>query len=191
MNCAKCDERGCYLEGKDCTGGRYDAEALYDEEDLEALRVSTGIEGEFYMELTRVEELVEYARRMKYSKIGLAFCIGLAAEAQLLQQLLSRDFKVTSVCCKITGEDKAQHGLRQVDPNRYEAMCNPIVQANVLNREKTELNVIVGLCIGHDILFNKHSEAPVTTIAVKDRVLAHNPLGALYSRYYLSKKFKL
>jgi len=70
-------------------------------------------------------------------------------------------------------------------------MCNPVIQAEVLNRDKTELNIILGLCVGHDILFNKYSEAPVTTFAVKDRVLAHNPLGALYSNYYLSKKFKL
>ena len=32
--------------------------------------------------------------------------------------------------------------------------------------------------MGHDILFTKHSKAPVTTLAVKDRVLTHNPLGA-------------
>ncbi len=66
-------------------------------------------------------------------------------------------------------------------------MCNPIGQALVLNKEKTDLNIILGLCIGHDILFTQHSAAPVTTLAVKDRVLAHNPLGALYSGYYLKK----
>ena len=29
--------------------------------------------------------------------------------------------------------------------------------------------------------FIKHSKAPVTVLAVKDRVLAHNPLGVLYT----------
>ncbi len=68
-------------------------------------------------------------------------------------------------------------------------MCNPIGQAAILNAEETELNIIIGLCIGHDILFTEHSDAPVTTLAVKDRVLAHNPLGAVYSRYYLKNVF--
>ena len=51
-------------------------------------------------------------------------------------------------------------------------------------REKehgTDLNVIVRLCVGHDTLFIKHSEAPVTYLIVKDRVLAHNPAGALHA----------
>jgi uncharacterized metal-binding protein len=54
---------------------------------------------------------------------------------------------------------------------------------------KTELNVVVGLCVGHDTLFTKHAAAPVTTFAVKDLVLAHNPLGAIYSGYFLKHRF--
>ena len=54
-------------------------------------------------------------------------------------------------------------------------MCNPIGQAVFLNKAGTQLNVILGLCVGHDSLFIKHAEAPVTVFAVKDRVLAHNP----------------
>ena len=49
----------------------------------------------------------------------------------------------------------------------------------IFNKEKTDLNVINGLCVGHDTLFMKYSEAPVTYLVVKDRVLAHNPVGAL------------
>jgi uncharacterized metal-binding protein len=71
----------------------------------------------------------------------------------------------------------------------FEAACNPIGQANVLNKENCDINIIVGLCIGHDILFTGNSKAPVTTLAVKDRVLAHNPLGAIYSNYYLENIF--
>ncbi|WP_442920361.1 DUF1847 domain-containing protein [Methanococcoides sp.] len=29
---------------------------------------------------------------------------------------------------------------------------------------------MLGLCIGHDALFTQHSDAPVTTIALKDRI---------------------
>ena len=59
-------------------------------------------------------------------------------------------------------------------------MCNPILQAMILNREKTDLNVVIGLCVGHDSLFYKYSDALCTTLIAKYRALAHNPAGALY-----------
>lgn len=40
-------------------------------------RVSAGIEGEFYGRLTRVEETIEFIRRMGYQKISIASCVGL------------------------------------------------------------------------------------------------------------------
>lgn len=82
-------------------------------------------------------------------------------------------------------------GLDKLSSDDYKAICNPICQALVLNKEQTDLNIILGLCIGHDILFTKHSQAPVTTLAVKDRGLAHNPLGAIYSNYYLEHRFNI
>ncbi len=192
MKCASCEQRDCYQKGKDCTNGRYEVDKCYErsEDDL-AHRTSTWLEGSFYMELTRLEEIIRYAKEMGYQKLGIAFCVGFSNEAKLLDELLAREFQVSSVCCKVTGHNKEDRGLKKIIEDRYEAMCNPVIQAEVLNRDKTELNIILGLCVGHDILFTKYSEAPVTTFAVKDRVLAHNPLGALYSNYYLSKKFKL
>ena len=70
-------------------------------------------------------------------------------------------------------------------------MCNPIGQAIFLNEAKTELNIILGLCVGHDSLFIKYSKAPVTVFAVKDRVLGHNPLAVIYQAeaYYKNKLF--
>ena len=59
-------------------------------------------------------------------------------------------------------------------------MCNPILQAKQLNAEKTDLDVVIGLCVGHDSLFYKYSDAVVTTLLTKDRVLGHNPVAALY-----------
>ena len=49
----------------------------------------------------------------------------------------------------------------------------------------------MGLCVGHDSLFFRHSEAPVTVLAVKDRVLGHNPLAAVYlaDGYYHTRLF--
>lgn len=34
-----------------------------------------------------------------------------------------------------------------------EAMCNPIYQAKLLHHEKSEFNILLGLCVGHDSLF--------------------------------------
>jgi uncharacterized metal-binding protein len=59
-------------------------------------------------------------------------------------------------------------------------MCNPVFQAKLLNHEKTELNILLGLCVGHDSIFFKYAEAPTTVLAVKDRVTGHNPLAAIY-----------
>ena len=44
------------------------------------------------------------------------------------------------------------------------------------------MNFLVGLCVGHDSLFIKYSEAPRTTLVTKDRVLAHNPVGLFMKR---------
>ena len=55
----------------------------------------------------------------------------------------------------------------------------------MLAAARTELNVLVGLCLGSDLVFTERSRAPVTTLFVKDRSLAHNPVGAIYTRYHL------
>ena len=138
-----------------------------------------------YGKLTRVEETVLYAQLQGAQKLGLAFCVGLGEEAEKFTNiLLNAGFDVVSACCMYGGlsaedvdladEDKIVPGMRQ-------PMCNPIGQAELMNHAKTDLNIILGLCVGDDTLFIKHSEAPVTVLAVKDRVLAHNPLGALYT----------
>ncbi len=189
MKCAFCDSKDCYT-GKDCVKLKEEVEKRYVEDDLRSMKVSTGIESRFYMEKTRLEELILYAKGMDYEKIGMAFCIGMEKEAKIIHKILEKDFEVHSVCCKVCGIDKDRFELERLhSKGGVEAMCNPIGQAMVLNNEKTQLNVILGLCMGHDILFTEHSNAPVTTIAVKDRVLAHNPLGAIYSNYYLKRRF--
>lgn len=63
-------------------------------------------------------------------------------------------------------------------------MCNPILQARLLN----QANVVIGLCMGHDSLFYRYSEAYVTTLVTKDRVTGHNPAAALYTSHSYYKK---
>ena len=70
-------------------------------------------------------------------------------------------------------------------------MCNPILQAKILNEEKTDLNVMMGLCVGHDALFIKYSDAPVTVLFTKDRVTGHNAVVPLYlTESYYKKVIK-
>ena len=188
MNCAGCKEKTCY-KGKDCTNKiAEDAKEAYKGDALQSLTVSTRIESRYYMKKNRIEELIEYAKEMDYKKLGVAFCIGMQKEAEIICDVLSQYFDVSSVCCKVCGIDKSYFELERLHKDaEVEAMCNPIGQAKIFNNEKTDLNIILGLCIGHDIVFTKYSEAPVTTLAVKDRVLAHNPLGAIYSAYHLGR----
>jgi len=138
------------------------------------------------MKYTRVEELIRLARKLGWKKLGIAFCVGFSEEAKKLQELLeSKGFDVHSVVCKVGGFEKEQFSIPTMGKGDH--ACNPILQAMVLNQAKTELNIILGLCLGHDILFQAYSEAPTTTLVVKDRVLAHNPIGAIYSRYHFEK----
>jgi uncharacterized metal-binding protein len=137
----------------------------------------------------RIKELIEFSKLIGFKKIGIAFCSGLQDEAARLTDFLEdQGFHVSSAMCKCGGVDKTlfsvdkQYKIR--DPNQFEAACNPILQAELLNKARTDINVIVGLCLGHDILFTMNSKSPVTTLIVKDRLLGHNPVIGLYSRYH-------
>ena len=137
----------------------------------------------------RIKEIVEYCRLVGAKRIGIAFCSGLRDEARRSTEFLEKNgLEVASVMCKCGGVDKTKLDVASEykigDPSKFEAACNPLGQANLLNKAETNLNLIVGLCLGHDILFTKNSEAPVTTLIVKDRLLGHNPVIALYSNYH-------
>jgi len=143
---------------------------------------------------TRMVEIYEFAEKMNFKRLGLAFCIGLSREAQIVEQILKgRGFEVVSVLCKAGRTSKEMIGITDKDKiyrGTDEAMCNPIFQAKLLNRARTELNILLGLCVGHDSLFFKHAEAPTTVLAVKDRVTGHNPLAAIYLSDSYYRKIK-
>lgn len=143
------------------------------------------IDGKLRTKIPRVEETIQFAKKMKYKKLGIVFCVGLANEALLLNKILEKEgFEVVSICCKTGGIAKEKIGIKPEEKigatDSYEAMCNPIAQAEVMNEEKPDWVILLGLCVGHDTLFIKYCHQPITVLAVKDRVLAHNPLGALY-----------
>jgi uncharacterized metal-binding protein len=133
----------------------------------------------------RVQETCEFAHRMGYRRLGVAFCAGLHQEAHTLVDILeAQGFEVVSVACKAGGTPKETIGLRddqKVRVGEFEPMCSPIAQAMILNERATDFNILVGLCVGHDSLFLKYGHAPCTVLVVKDRVLAHCPASALYT----------
>jgi uncharacterized metal-binding protein len=155
-------------------------------------RAASLVEAEGYCVWPRLREVVEFAKKLHVKKMGVAFCIGLSNEAeQVVRYLESKNFEVYSVCCKCGAVDKTQIGLseeQKLRPGSFDPMCNPIVQAELLNHVGTELNVIVGLCVGHDTLFIMHSKAPVTYLIVKDRVTGHNPAAAIYASGYFRSR---
>lgn len=191
MECAYCGNKKCY-SGQDCINSTEEVVSLYrgNPTHLDMARVSAKLEGTYYMKMTRLEELIAFSQEMKFSRLGIAFCVGLSEEVEKLHEILAQYFIVSSVCCKVCGIEKERFNLTKINDDRIEAMCNPVGQATVFNNEGTDLNIIFGLCMGHDILFTKHSNAPVTTLVVKDRVLAHNPIGAIYSGYYRKKEIQ-
>jgi uncharacterized metal-binding protein len=143
---------------------------------------------------TRVEDLVALARLMGWTRIGIATCIGLLDECQKLSEILRAQGLVPySACCKAGSIDKLALGLEERDkvrPGTFEPACNPVAQARILNTEGMEMNIIMGLCVGHDMLFSKHSDAPVTTLVVKDRVTGHNPAAVLYGQNFYYKRLQ-
>lgn len=173
-------------------------------EDAKLARVAAVVEGLCYQPIpgsdavnprwTRVEDTIALAKLMGYRKIGIATCIGLLEETQRLAAILTaQGFEAQSVCCKAGSIDKLELGLEEsnkVRPGTFEPACNPVAQARLLNEAGTDMNVIVGLCVGHDMLFNKYSAAPVTTLVVKDRVTGHNPCAVLYGQNFYYKRLQ-
>jgi len=169
-----------------------EARKLYERPLEKKLAANAGIvEATGYLQWPRLKDTIEFAKLMSYKKLGIAFCIGLQKEANVLSNILEKyRFEVFSVMCKTGSIPKSEVGV----PEQYQwtsktgyaigyVTCNPIGQAMLLNKAETDMNIIVGLCVGHDILFTKHSKAPVTTLIAKDRVTGHNPATVLYTYY--------
>jgi len=204
-SCAFCGTLNCYRRNKSfpsfClteASKKQAAQALklYKKGGADAAiaRAAAEIEGEYYGRLTRVEETVLFAKKIGAKKIGIATCIGLIEETRIFAKVLEAAGLIPkAVLCKVGSTDKTEIGIPEdlkVEPGQHESLCNPALQAKLLDDWGSELNVMVGLCVGHDSIFIKHSKAPTTCLIVKDRVLAHNPAGALHtSGFYYKRLF--
>ena len=158
-------------------------EAYADPFTREVARASTLVTTEGSKKWSRVEDICAFARKMGFRKIGIATCISFVDHARILSAILeSHGFEVASAACMNGSVPKEEIGIsddEKLEPGRFETMCNTIGQAMLLNRAGCQLNVALGLCVGHDSLLFKHSEGLVTVLVAKDKMLAHNPLGAL------------
>ena len=163
-----------------------------DEENKKVTLAAAGVESDYYCQMCRVEETIEFAKRIGAKKIGIATCVGLIRETCTLSRILrSHGFEVYGVACKAGTVRKTEVGIPKTCENTGVNMCNPILQAKMLNAEHTDLNIVMGLCVGHDSMFYKYAEGLTTTLVVKDRVLGHNPVATLYAAdgYYHNKLF--
>jgi uncharacterized metal-binding protein len=144
---------------------------LYSESDLQLMRIAdeARLPGK-----NRIEEIKNFARISGIKRIGIANCISLQREATKLKEDLETEFEVFAIDCKI---GKIPSG--ELLNNQSKGMsCNPAGQADFLANNNTEMNISFGLCMGHDLIFNQKSKAPVTTLIVKDREFHHNPYEA-------------
>ena len=124
---------------------------------------------------SRLQELIDFAKVSGFQKLGIANCKSVQEYAdRLTARLQVEGFEVYAVNCK-------ESGLKGCDISEEikGACCDPVYQARWLNEKQTDFNINVGLCLGHGLLFEKHSKAAVTTFLVKSFAHNHNIVDAL------------
>jgi len=181
MDCIKCNTKSCRTT-EPCHAQKFDTKELIQTYHLPentkiiqaaAHLVDNGRAGT----LSRLQEVIDFSKSMNFQKIGIAYCYGMEKETALVTTIFRESgFKVYPVSCT-TG------GFKQSEINTGSTIdkvsCNPLAQAEQLNIESVDFTITVGLCLGHDILFNKHIQSYTTTLIVKDRVHDHKPIAAL------------
>jgi uncharacterized metal-binding protein len=196
---ACCEEAGAHAQPKFCPERQEPAildavrQEIHADPALKRLMAASArTEAAGYPLASRLENILDFAHRLNVEKLGLATCVGLLKEARIAQEIFeSHGFQVYSVCCKVGGIPKEDIGIldsEKLRPGSFEPICDPAAQARLLNHIGTGLNVVIGLCVGHDSIFFKYSEAPATVLVAKDRVSGHNPAAALYTAHSYYKR---
>jgi len=143
--------------------------ALYSEKDIQILKQA---DDSLDPRIDRVNEIIAYAKESNLKTIGIANCTTFIKEANQLEATLTdAGFVVEKVHCKF-----GKVPFNDLIPGYKGISCNPAGQAKYLEEKGTELNIMMGLCLGHDMIFNAKSKAPVTPLLVKDRKLKHHTL---------------
>ncbi|NVO02654.1 MAG: DUF1847 domain-containing protein [Bacteroidetes bacterium] len=182
MDCINCNDKICRKQHKSCNLESFDKGEIisqYQEHSNDeivkaaAKLVDDGRAGT----LSRIQEIIEFSKTMNYKKLGLAYCYGMEKYAKEIKILFEgNDIALTPISCSVGG-------IKQSEVNSesciHKVSCNPIGQAKQLNAENLDLTMILGICLGHDILLQRNLKMDFTTIVVKDRVYNHNPILAL------------
>lgn len=181
MDCTKCNQKNC-RRTESCNFIGVDEQEIKDNYSIVQNQLVVQSAAELVDDgragtLSRIQEIIEFAKLMNYSRLGLAYCYGMETEAATVSQILRKNkFMVSAVSC-------TAGSLKQSEVNEVSKIngvsCNPLAQAMQLNREKPDLILTMGLCLGHDILFNQYIELPVTTLVVKDRLYGNDPLKGI------------
>ena len=126
---------------------------------------------------SRLEHIIEFSRSAGYKRIGLAGCASYLKQMDLIKRIFKRyGFASIYFCCKV-GDT---HFMDIDIPKKSNwTLCNPMGQALLLNDWGADLNVQLGLCMGHDLIFNYYSQAPVTVLVVKEKITDDNPMATL------------
>ncbi len=178
MDCTLCTAKGCRTNIP-CTDYSHEYIDFYQKEEiLTTIRsaselVDDGRAGN----LSRLEEIVAYAGLKNYRTLGVAYCYGMEKEAVLLKKYLKNEgVEPVMVSCTVDGLKESQiDSAKCVDS----ISCNPLGQANILNSSSVDFTILMGLCLGHDILIQKALTMDFTTWLVKDRVTMHRPMEGL------------
>lgn len=146
------------------------SEGTYTEQDKDVMVKSAQAKNK-----SRLQELIDFARVCGFKKLGIANCIGVQKYADKLASVLREaGFEVYAVNCRESGLDACRICGEMSGP-----CCDPLSQAAYLNECQTDFNINVGLCLGHGLLFQKYSQAEVTTFLVKDFAHQHNVVESL------------
>ncbi len=201
LSCVDCGMANCIWEQGEfpvfCMSKHVDTEILdeamkeyEDPQTREVSRCAAEVETDGYCVQTRLEETINFAKKIGAKKIGIATCAGLLTETRTLARILRyHGFEVVGIACKCGTQKKEDVGIPEYCNATGFNMCNPVFQAKFLNHEKTDLNILMGLCVGHDSLFFKYAEGLTTVLVAKDRVMGHNTVAALYQAdKYLKKR---
>lgn len=152
--------------------GNKNMDTVYDDASLELMKIADKTSD---MSINRIEEIRNFALNGNYKRIGIAHCITFSSEARIIKEYLGKHFTVYTVDCKY-------NRLRRQElfgGTSGRIVCNPAGQADFLNENNTDLNISLGLCVGHDMIFSRKSVAPVTTLFTKDFTNNNNPAKAV------------
>jgi len=146
---------------------------LYDKRSLD---IMLNAEDAYVRGSNRVNEIKNFATKAGIKRIGIAYCGSMPQEAEAVKQFLSDEFEVYSVDCKCGRITKNE----MLGCQGNSIMCNPAGQAEYLKENNTDLNISMGLCVGHDMVFNQKSVSPVSTLVVKDGTNKNNTIESIH-----------